>query len=115
MNDERDPMLEALFAQSADTRVEENFTARVMAQVEARRRKVLVARVAIVTLIIGLEWLLSSPLQNFVGELTQILSTSLVDVKNDWLASAIAPLNSIAGLIGMLLLSLHVFYRKMVR
>ncbi len=115
MNNERDPMLEALFAQSADTRVEENFTARVMAQIEARRRKVLVARVAIVTLIIALEWLLSSPLQNFVGELTQILSTSLVDVKNAWLASVIAPLNSIAGLIGMLLLGLHVFYRKMVR
>ncbi len=115
MNDERDPLLEALFAQSVDTPVEENFTAQVMARVEVRRRKILVARIAIVTLLVSLEWLLSSPLQNLVGELTQILSTSLVDVKNEWLALAFAPLNSIAGLIGTLLLGLHIFYRKMVR
>jgi len=54
-------------------------------------------------------------MQNFVGTVTQALSTSLFEINNEWIAVAIAPLNSIAGLIGMLLLGMHHFYRKMIR
>ena len=43
------------------------------------------------------------------------MSTTLVELENEWLALVVAPLNSIAGLIGMLLLGMHHLYRKMVR
>lgn len=43
------------------------------------------------------------------------LGTSLINVGNEWLAAATAPLNSNAGIIGMLLPGLHALYRRMVR
>ena len=49
------------------------------------------------------------------GTVTEALSTSLFEIKNEWIAVAVAPLNSIAGLFGMLLLCMHHFYRKTVR
>ncbi|MDH3747386.1 MAG: hypothetical protein OER97_04200 [Gammaproteobacteria bacterium] len=115
MNDERDPLLETLFAQVERELVEDDFTAQVMAQVEKRRRNVLIGRLAIVALFVALELLLSAPLQNSVGIITQVLSTSLIEVENEWLALIFAPLNSVAGLIGMLLLGLQYLYRRMMR
>ena len=115
MNNDRDPLLESLFAQTDCDLAEDDFNAQVMAHVERRRRNVLLGRLAIVALLIALEVLLSAPLQNTVGLFTQVLSTTLVELENEWLALVVAPLNSIAGLIGMLLLGMHHLYRKMVR
>ena len=45
----------------------------------------------------------------------QILDTSLVDLENKWAIMFLSPLNSVAGLIGVMLLGMHFLYRKMVR
>ncbi len=115
MNDERDPVLESLFVQAERELVDDTYTADVMAMVEKRRRNVTIGRLAIVLMIITFELLLSAPLQNSVGVLTQVLSTTLIELENEWVASAVAPLNSIAGLIGMTFLGVHFLYRKVVR
>lgn len=115
MKQERDPVLETLFAQTAQDLVDDGYTAQVMQKVERRRRYVTAGRVAIVAAIFGFDLLLSSPLQHSLGAFAQVLATPLVDVQNEWLASLLAPLNSIAGLIGMLFLALHLLYRRMVR
>ena len=115
MNDERDPLLESLFSQAECELVEDKFTVQVMDRVQKRRRNVLIGRFAIVALIIVLELLLSTPLQNTAGVITQALGTSLIEVESEWLTLVFAPLNSIAGLIGMLLLGMQFFYRRMVR
>ena len=115
MNDERDPLLESLFSQAERELVEDKFTVQVMDRVKKRRRNVLIGRVAIVALIVVLELLLSAPLQNTAGVITQSLGTSLIEVESEWLTLVFAPLNSIAGLIGMLLLGMQFLYRRMVR
>ena len=115
MNNERDPLLESLFAQAECEPANDNFQAAVMANIAKRRRKVFIGRVAIVALLITLELVMSSPIQNIVGTVTEALSTSLFEIRNEWVAVAVAPLNSMAGLFGMLLLCMHHFYRKMVR
>ncbi len=115
MSDERDPLLESLFAQASDELNDIDFVETVMAQVAKRRRNVLLGRIGLVLLVVAFEFLLSAPLQNTVGIATQALSTSLLDVGNEWLAGIVAPLNSVAGLIGMLLLGLHSIHRKLVR
>ena len=115
MNDERDPVLESLFVQAERELVDDTYTADVMAMVEKRRRNVTIGRLAIVVVIITFELLLSAPLQNSVGVLTQVLSTTLIELENEWVASAVGPLNSIAGLIGMTFLGVHFLYRKIVR
>jgi hypothetical protein len=86
-----------------------------MAQVARRRRNVVLGRIGLVLLLAAFEFLLSAPLQNSVGIATQALSASLLDIGNEWLAVIVAPLNSVAGLIGMLLLGLHTIHRRMVR
>jgi hypothetical protein len=114
MSDERDPLLESLFAEAAIESADEEFNNAVMENVKRRRRNVLIGRVSIVALIVLFELLLSSPMQNSIGTMTAALSMSLVDLPAGWFASAVAPLNSIAGLIGVLLLGVHALYRKMI-
>lgn len=115
MSDERDPLLESLFAQArVDVRAND-FDEKVMAKVERRRRNVLIGRLGLVVLLVAFEFLLSAPLQDSVGSAVEALSVSLIDIGNEWLAVFVAPLNSIAGLLGMLLLGLHTLYRKIVR
>ena len=115
MSEERDPLLEALFAKAARERVNGDFSAKVMANVDKRRRNVIIGRIAIVALILAFEFVLSSPMQNSVGAMTAALGNSLVDIQTQWLAATVAPLNSVAGLIGMLLLGMHFIYRKLIR
>jgi hypothetical protein len=115
MNDERDPLLESLFSQAENELVEDKFTVRVMAGVKKRRRNVLIGRLAIVAALVALELLLSAPLQNTAGAITQVLDVSLIEVESEWLSLVFAPLNSIAGLLGMLLLGMQFLYRRMMR
>ena len=74
-----------------------------------------IGRIAIVALLIVFELSLSAPMQHSVGIMTEALSTSLFEVNNEWLAVAVAPLNSVAGIFGILLLGLHTLYRRRVR
>jgi len=115
MNDKRDPLLESLFSQAESELVEDKFTVQVMAGVKKRRRNVLIGRLAIVALLVALELLLSAPLQNTAGAITQVLDISLIEVESEWLTMVFGPLNSIAGLFGMLLLGMQFIYRRMMR
>lgn len=115
MSDERDPLLESLFAQTRVDVDANDFDEKVMASVERRRRNVLIGRVALLALLVAFEFLLSAPLQNSVGIAVEALSASLIDIGNEWLSVFVAPLNSIAGLLGMLFLGLHTLYRRLVR
>ncbi len=115
MSNDRDPILEALFEESRPTIDENEFVERVMATVDSRRRFVMFGRLLIVALIFLLEFLPSSPLQNSLGQVTQALGNDLVELNATWLEVIFAPVNSIAGVLGMLLLGLHVIYRRNVR
>ena len=115
MSNDRDPLLESLFAESAYEPADDGFNAAVMAKVEKRRRSVVIGRVAIFALLIAFELLLSAPIQYSVGVMSEALSASLFDVNNEWLAVAVAPLNSVAGLVGIFLLGLHTLHRRWVR
>ena len=115
MSEERDPLLESWFAEASVEPAEDDFSQKVMTLVEKRRRNVLLGRVGLIAVLILFEFVLSAPLQNSVGVVAEALSTSLLDVRNEWLAVIVEPLNSVAGLIGMLLLGFHAIYRKIVR
>jgi hypothetical protein len=115
MSNERDPLLDSLFAEVAGEQADDKFTAKVMLGIEKRRRNVIIGRVGIVGLLFAFEFLLSAPLQTSVGVLADVLSMSIWSIQSEWLAAAVAPLNSIAGIIGMLLLGMHTLYRRMVR
>ncbi len=115
MNDDRDPQLEALFANDAKDAPNGDFATRVMLGVETRQRNVLFGRISIVVLIIALELILSAPLSGTLGVVANGLSTPLIELQNAWTALILSPLNSVAGVIGTILLMLHYLYRKAVR
>ena len=115
MTDERDPLLEKLFAESRNEPFDAAFCDRVMENVEKRRRTVFAGRIAIVALLLLSELLLSAPLQNSFGVVTEALGRALFSVNNEWLATAVEPVNSIAGVIGVILLGLLTLYRRVVR
>ena len=115
MSNERDPVLETLFAESKLEINENGFSDQVMDGVEKRRRNAFLGRIALLALLVAFELLLSEPVQHSVGAMTEMLSSSLFDIKSDWLAIILSPLNSVAGLIGVLLVGLLSLYRKFVR
>lgn len=115
MNDERDPQLESLFANAAAESPNGSFTDRVMTSVANRRRNVLFGRIAIVALIILLEVLLSAPVQSTVGVIVDLLGAPLIELSQPMLAMILTPVNSIAGVIGGVLLLVHFFYRRLLR
>jgi hypothetical protein len=115
MSNDRDPILDAMFEKSRPTYEDDGYVERVMAKVDGRRRNVMFGRLLIVALIFLLEFLPSSPLQNSVGRITEALGNDLVELNAGWLEFIFAPVNSIAGIIGLFLLGLHVLYRRNVR
>ena len=114
MNDERDPWLESLFAQAEQSLEGDDYIKQVMARVEKRRRNVLIGRLVLVALLVVFELLLSAPLQNTIGVVTQALGETLLELENQWIALVFAPLNSIAGLIGIILVGMQFLFRKMM-
>ncbi|MEM7430299.1 MAG: hypothetical protein AAF351_00040 [Pseudomonadota bacterium] len=115
MNTDHDPQLESLFAEaSANDTVDDDFTDRVMQRVNRRRQNVWTIRIAIVAAIVALEMLLAAPLQTTVGTFMHWLSTPLVSMEESWAATLLEPVNSIAGVVGVLLLLGHVLYRKIL-
>lgn len=115
MTEERDIELEALFVQAEQEMADDGYVDGVMGRLRRHRRNSLIGRFTAIALLIVLELLLSSPLQNSAAAITNALSTSLFSVEDKWLAFALAPLNSVAGVLGVMLLGLHFLYRRRAR
>ena len=115
MNNERDPELEVLFADAAAESPNDGFTDKVMTSVASRRRNVMFGRIAIVALIVLLEVLLSAPVQSTVGAIVDVLGTPLIEIRQPMLAMLLTPVNSIAGVIGGVLLLVPILYRRLLR
>lgn len=114
MSDERDPLLESLF-DAADAGLEdEAFTNAVVDRIKNRRGTVLVSRLAVLALLVALEVVLESPLQASLGVVAEVLGMSLIELENEWLAFLVAPVNSVAGLLGITLLALNALYRRLL-
>ena len=113
MNDKRDPVVAALFAEARQDLSDDRFTTAVLVRVEERRRRVLFGRLTIVALLIAFELLLDAPLQHSLGALAGALNTPLFDTGSQWFGILLTPLNSLAGLLGLVLLGIHFLYRKL--
>ena len=115
MNKERDPLLESLFLQAQQELIDEDFTTKVMAGIDRRRRGFLIGRLSIIVLLIVFELVMNTPLQDSVGALTSAMSRTLIQLDNEWLTYALGPLNSIAGVVGVTLLGIQFLFRKVLR
>jgi len=112
MTTDRDPTLETLFANANQALAGEVFAAQVMSQIDKLRRGAVIGWICVLLVLITFTWLLATSLQDAADLLTGIFPLSLIDLDNRWLARILSPVNSVAGLIALGVLSLRTAYRK---
>ncbi|MFQ5982002.1 MAG: hypothetical protein ACE5KS_01375 [Woeseiaceae bacterium] len=108
-DDDRDPALQAVFASAGQDLTGDEFTAQVMSQTDKLKRRRIIRRIGL-GLVLAL---LGIPLQDYGLALTQVLVMSLVDLDNLLLAQILAPVNSVATLLSLVLLGLRIAHKRM--
>ena len=100
MTEDRDPYIQSLFAEAQQNLDGEAFTAAVMAQTTNFRYRVITGFVCVALAMAACAWYFAIPLE--VAQLTaQILTTTLIDLGDTWLAWALSPINNIASLLAL--------------
>lgn len=113
--DQRDPLLQELFAHAEQELAGEALTASVMAKTRRRRYRVLATLAGAVLLMLTATWLaFGVPLFEFALLVSMALTTPLVDLGEGWLALLLLPLNTVASLLLILLRGLRVAQRKLL-
>ena len=112
MSNDRDPALQALFAEAGEDLSAEEFTSQAMAEVDRLRRLAVIGWSCIGLVLMILSWLLAAALQDAVILLTQTLNVSLVDMDNTLVAEILSPLNSVAGVVAIGFIAMHRLFRR---
>ena len=99
MSDDRDPVLEGLFAEAEQELEGAAFTAQVMARSRFARGRAVAGWLAAAALLAVCALLLVPTLQDLAALLAQGLTTALVDLGDGWWALVFSPINSVAGLV----------------
>ncbi|MEX3007499.1 hypothetical protein [Hoeflea sp. TYP-13] len=113
MTDDRDPKLQALFAEAEEDLSAGDFTANVMNDVAGLKRRALILRLCAGLALVACAWLLAMPLQDAASHLSQGLMTPLIGLENPLLAQLLLPLNNVAFPIALALLGLRFIRRRL--
>ena len=113
MTDERDPALQALFAETDRDLPAEAFVAGVIERADRQKRRAIVVRILAGLLVAVCAWLLASPLQEGAALLTRGLATPLLDPGNPLLGQLLLPVNSVAGLVALAIIGLRAVRRHL--
>lgn len=101
MTNERDPILESLFADAESELDGKQFTAQAIEQPQKFKQRLLAAGAGIALLLVLCAWVLAIPVQEFSLLLTQVLGTALFDLGESSVSWILAPVNNLAS--GLLL------------
>ena len=112
MNDELDPALQIAFANAERELVDEDFIDQVMADVTKRRRQPAYVWIAASVAGIATMWFLAAPLQNLALFILQGLNAPLAPQYDGMAMQLFAPLNSVAGVLALLLLAGQMLWRR---
>lgn len=95
----QDPMLQNLFAEACEELQGNEITERVMARTRTAKYLFLTAVSFTVVVILLISWLVfAGPLLDFALLVSGVLTMTLVDLGEGWLALALMPVNNIASL-----------------
>jgi bacteriorhodopsin len=111
--DERDPVLQSLFADTRHEFPADEFVARVMARSRFIRYRTLVPWVILALALAAGAWFLAIPIE--VAQLfAEALTTTLIDLGDSWLAWLFSPINNIAALFVLAVKAIRMGRRKIV-
>ena len=111
MNDDLDPKIQILFANSNQDLANDGFAEQVMAKANKNRRVRMASWTGIGLAVVLLAWLTAAPMQDMTFLISRELTTSLVQQSDGWLLQILAPVNSVAGLLALCLLGLQAVLR----
>ena len=112
MTDDRDPRLQALFA---DTRVEldgEEFVTRVMAKTRKPKQLLITGLAGLLLLLVASVWLFSLPAFEISQTIATALTTTLIDLGEGWIAWVLSPVNNIASLTILSIKAIRTLQKK---
>jgi hypothetical protein len=112
MTDARDRGLQALFDAAREMTADEPFIAEVMADIDRLRRRTIIGWIVAGLLLASLAWWLSVPLMSTIDLASQLLPDALITVEGEWVGQLLAPINSVAGVLGLVFLGTWITYRK---
>ena len=112
MTDDRDPLLQKLFAEARQDLAGEQFTAQVMAKTKILKYRNLAGGIAALLVALVLAWLFALPLQEFAQLITRFLAISLLDLGDSWLAWLLSPINNVASVLVICGKGLRVAWKK---
>jgi hypothetical protein len=113
MTDERDPLLQSLFADAQHDLDEEAFTAAVMARTRFVRYRRVAPWIGFVLMLAAGAWYLTVPLE--VAQLiAQALTTTLINLGDGWLAWIFSPINNIAALLVLIVKAIRIARKKVI-
>ena len=113
MTEQRDPLLQALFAESQGIATDDKFTESVMMKTYALRQKLIATGIIVSLLLILYTVLFGAPLQDFAILNAQFLSTNIINIGESWVALLVSPLNSLAGLLTLLFIGFLILQKKL--
>jgi hypothetical protein len=102
-----------MFDAAREETADESFVDRVMAEVEKGHKRTVIGWIVAGLLLAPVAWWLSAPLLGMVELVSQLLPDSLITVEEEWLAQLLAPVNSVAGVVGLAVLGAWLAYRKL--
>lgn len=112
MTTDRDPTLQSLFEVAKQDFAGDAFTDQVMLRIDTLRRRTVIVWVCVGLVAVAFTWSLAAPILHTVNLATQILPETLIELDDRTLAQILAPVNSIAGAVGLGFLGLRLAYKK---
>jgi hypothetical protein len=114
MTMERDPLLQKLFEIANQDLAGDEFITGVMAQIDALRRRAIIAWAVAGLLLACTAWLLTPTMVGAVSLLSQLLSQTLVEIDDPSaiVSQVMSPLNSVAATVAVTVLVIVFAYRK---
>ncbi len=111
---ERDPLLQKLFDIANHDLPGEVFLAGIMAEIDALRRRAIIAWAVAGLLLAVAAWLLTPVMVGTVNAMSQVLPRSLIEIDRPtaMITQVLSPLNSVAAVIAVTVLVMVLAYRR---
>ena len=99
MVDERDPLLQSIFAKTQQELDGELFIEKVGDRIARLKYLVVASGIGLALLLLLFVWMFALPLQGLTVSISQLLTATLVELGDGWVAWILAPVNNIASVL----------------
>jgi len=114
MTNNQDQLLQTVFAEARQDLDGTAFTARIMSRTRRLLYILAIGGMAFAGIVLAGAWLMfGMPLLEFAVMISNVLTTTLIDLGEGWMALVFMPVNNIASLIIITARAAHIGWKKM--